>query len=192
MKIKNLINSAITLVILVCNSCSSLEKDLTRLEAVDSKRRHKAVISLANRFSDKNITSSNYDKIISVLSKTATEDANYYVKATALSLLVENAPQHSTSVILKCFEDSNSIVREEAVKSAEVLKDVTFTEALTKALLKDSAVSVRRLCPNALASIALSDSRLIQEVKKILQQALEKEEIEAVKFAIKDSLTKLP
>lgn len=168
-----------------------MKKELESLNSPDSQKRLEAVASLARRVKKSETPESpKHKKIVRALARIATGDPNPYVRAAALSLLVENAPVDSPQTISECLRDSSSLVRQEAVKAAGKVKAEFLTTAITKLLLEDQDVSVRRVCPEALASVASSQPEPAREILEALFNALQDKE-DSVRFAARDSLRRL-
>jgi HEAT repeat protein len=172
-------------------SCSSLEKELNSLNSSDTDTRRKAAISLARRLKGfESPESPHYREIVRALFRTATGDPNSFVRAAALSSLVENAPTDSPETISACLKDSSPLVREEAVKAAGKIKAGFLATTIAKLLIEDPDVSVRRICPPALASFASAQPELPREILDALLSALQDDE-DSVRFAARDSLKRI-
>jgi HEAT repeat protein len=172
-------------------SCSSVEKELEGLNSSDALTRRDAVVSLAHRLKPSDTGESpQHNKIVHALVRTTIADPNPYVRAAALSSLVENAPVDSPETVSACLKDSNPLVREEAVRAAGKTRIRFLTTAIIKLLLEDPDVSVRRISPVALVSIASLRPEPPPEILEALCNVLQDEE-DSVKFAARDALRRL-
>jgi HEAT repeat protein len=191
MRSGNLIFAAL---LLFLTSCSSVEKEIERLGSPDSETRRSAAVCLARRLKDYDTPESpQFRKIVLTLARTATGDPNPYVRAAALSQLVENAPVDSPETISACLKDSAPLVREQAVSAAGKVKAGFLAPTIAKLLLQDKDASVRRACPPALESITSSQSNSAPARPDILDalcNALQDEE-DSVRFAARESLKRL-